>query len=449
MKTNRIIYLLAASFQLVLLHLSSAYGQKPVMELTFTANYYGQYVPLDSILIENLTQGGDTLLYWPDSVLILDYATGVNENPSSSVTIFEVGRNYPNPFSAKTTFSIYLPLEDFLQVIVFNPLGQKVVEYKNILESGYHLFTFFPGNENIYFMTATVRGATKSLKMFSLSSRLADYCSLFYAGKETVTSDYKSNKEITDFGFSLGDILRFIAYAKTPVLINGSDVIEDAPLSNQTYTFEILEGIPCPGTPTVPYEGQTYNTVQIGSQCWFKENLNVGTMINGSGNQTNNSQKEKYCYGDNAANCATYGGLYQWNEMMQYSTTPGVQGICPSGWHIPTDAEWCTLTQFIDPMVNCNSTGWSGQVVGTKMKSTTGWNSGGNGTNTFGFTALPGGRRDNSGAFYDIGGYGYWWSSTEGFTSSAWFRVLRYNSANVSRDFGGKVGGRSVRCLQD
>ncbi len=79
--------------------------------------------------------------------------------------------------------------------------------------------------------------------------------------------------------------------------------------------------------------------------------------------------------------------------MMQYTTQQGTQGICPNGWHIPTDAEWCTLTQFIDPTVNCSTTGSSGTDVGTKMKSTTGWNSGGNGTNTSGFTALPGGYR--------------------------------------------------------
>ena len=77
------------------------------------------------------------------------------------------------------------------------------------------------------------------------------------------------------------------------------------------------------------------------------ENLNVGTRINGSGSQTNNSTIEKYCYDDNEANCTTYGGLYQWDESMQYSTMPGVQGICPTGWHLPTDAEWTTLTTYL------------------------------------------------------------------------------------------------------
>lgn len=76
-------------------------------------------------------------------------------------------------------------------------------------------------------------------------------------------------------------------------------------------------------------DGQTYNTVLIGTQCWMAENLNIGTMINGSSDQTDNATIEKYCYNNKTANCDTYGGLYQWTEMMQYVMTEGAQGICP------------------------------------------------------------------------------------------------------------------------
>ena len=104
---------------------------------------------------------------------------------------------------------------------------------------------------------------------------------------------------------------------------------------------------PCPGITSVIYEGQTYNTVLIGDQCWLKENLNVGTMIQGDQGSSNNGIIEKYCYGDNEANCDTYGGLYAWREAMQYVTTAGVQGICPLGWHFPTDGEWTILQDFL------------------------------------------------------------------------------------------------------
>jgi len=95
---------------------------------------------------------------------------------------------------------------------------------------------------------------------------------------------------------------------------------------------ETADGSPC--IASFNYEGKTYTTIQIGTQCWLKENLDVGTRIDGSLNQTNNSPTniiEKYCYGDDPNNCTTYGGLYQWGEAMQYATTEGARGICPEG----------------------------------------------------------------------------------------------------------------------
>ena len=109
----------------------------------------------------------------------------------------------------------------------------------------------------------------------------------------------------------------------------------------------------CGPGPVVDRDGNKYSIVQIGLQCWLDRNMNVGTRINGATAQTNNGTIEKYCYSDTDANCTTNhpkrpdGGLYQWDEAMQYSTTEGAQGICPSGWHIPTDAEWHTLELFL------------------------------------------------------------------------------------------------------
>jgi len=195
-------------------------------------------------------------------------------------------------------------------------------------------------------------------------------------------------------------------------------------------------------------DNQNYSTVQIGSQCWMAENLNIGTMINGSSNQTNNAIIEKYCNENSTANCDMYGGLYQWNEMMQYVTTPGVKGVCPDGWHLPTDAEYCTLAQFIDPAVNCSGQGWSGTEVGTKMKSETGWYGGGNGTNASGFTALPGGHRDQDGIFIPPNATAYFWSSSVSDTN-AWYRRLHYAYDNIYRDLCSKSNGNSVRCVKN
>lgn len=215
-------------------------------------------------------------------------------------------------------------------------------------------------------------------------------------------------------------------------------------------TFSTLPPFVC-GTSSITdwRDGKTYNTVQIGTQCWMKENLNIGTRINGSQNQTNNQVIEKYCYNDIESNCDVYGGLYQWDEAMQYSTTAGVQGICPAGLHLPTDAEWCVLTQSIDPTVNCNSWDNSGTDAGTKMKSTTGWYNNGNGTNESGFTALPGGFYLNGGFFSSLGSEAYFWSSTNFYSDGALIRHLIHSTAKVNRESLLKIHGTSVRCLKD
>jgi uncharacterized protein (TIGR02145 family) len=183
----------------------------------------------------------------------------------------------------------------------------------------------------------------------------------------------------------------------------------------------------------------------------MKENLKIGTMINGSSEQTDNATIEKYCFDDNPTNCDTYGGLYQWNEMMQYVTTEGARGICPEGWHLPTDAEWCILEQGLDPSINCSSSGSRGIDGGGKMKETgiLHWQSPNNGaTNSSGFTALPGGWRGIDAAFYNHLLYAYFWSSSAS-GPDAYIRGLYYLNAMVERNAWNIDVGLSVRCIQD
>lgn len=138
----------------------------------------------------------------------------------------------------------------------------------------------------------------------------------------------------------------------------------------------------------------------------------------------------------------TYGGLYQWDEMMQYSTTPSVQGICPPGWHIPTDGEWTVLIDYLG----------GERVAGVKMKEadTSHWSAPNEfATNTSGFTGLPGGALDYSGLFLFLGEGGGWWSSTEYSSPNAWGRGLHYLTASAGRNDEGKELGFSVRCLKD
>ncbi len=192
-------------------------------------------------------------------------------------------------------------------------------------------------------------------------------------------------------------------------------------------------------------EGNVYKTVTIGTQTWMAENLrttiyNDGTVIP---NETDNDEWEvlvdgAFCNYNNTTNIdtiATYGRLYNW-----YAVNTGK--LAPKGWHVPTDAEWRKLTNYLG----------GEDVAGGKLKEigTTHWNSANTGaTNETGFTALPGGGCDNDGAFYLFGSYGSWWSATEGNDIFAWTRNMHYTYSDVYRCVNYKGVGISVRCVRD
>jgi uncharacterized protein (TIGR02145 family) len=210
----------------------------------------------------------------------------------------------------------------------------------------------------------------------------------------------------------------------------------------------LLMNVACPGIPSVNYGGTMYPTVQIGTQCWLAKNLDVGNMIPGAFNQTNNAIIEKYCYDNDTSNCTTYGGLYQWGEAMQY-LSGNVRGICPTGWHISSDWEWCTLTTFLDITVDC-STGQNGTDIGNKLRSTSslwyGNNSGA--TNASGFSALPGGFRNTLGTFENrVGTTTFWTSLDNGILAD--YRSLSSGNSSISHDSDLKTNGFSIRCLKD
>lgn len=185
------------------------------------------------------------------------------------------------------------------------------------------------------------------------------------------------------------------------------------------------------GTSTITYGGITYNTVQIGTQCWFKENLNLGTRINPNSNQTDNQIIEKYCYSDIESNCTTYGGLYQWNEAMQYVATSGGRGICPRGWHIPTLAEYQTLQSYV------NNDGNALKAVGQ-----------GDGTNTSGFSALLAGFNLPGSGFSNLNANAYFWYSENGFTSfKNAFRIS--GGTTIDLKYSTTAIGYSIRCIKD
>jgi uncharacterized protein (TIGR02145 family) len=187
------------------------------------------------------------------------------------------------------------------------------------------------------------------------------------------------------------------------------------------------------------------------------QNLNIGTRINGAADQQNNGNLEKYCYNDLESNCDVYGGLYQWNEFMNYTSSSnsnpsGRQGICPNDWHIPSDAEWCQMEVYLDATVNCSSTGLIGTNVGGKMKETgtSHWlNPNTGATNSSGFTGLPGGDRYTDGIFYNLSNFAYFLSTSESSSTASWTRSLGYSHEKVNRYIDEKLAGFSGRCIKN
>ena len=179
--------------------------------------------------------------------------------------------------------------------------------------------------------------------------------------------------------------------------------------------------------------------IKIGTQTWTSKNLDVTKYRNGDAipqvqdkNAWAKLKTGAWCYYENnTANGTTYGKLYNWFAVND------TRGLAPKGYHIPTDAEWTILTDNL------------GEEAGTKMKSTSGWQNNGNGTNTSGFSGLPGGYRYDDGFFYYVGANGNWWSSSETNTDYALSRSLYNSNGDVNRDNSNKRYGFSVRCLRD
>lgn len=211
------------------------------------------------------------------------------------------------------------------------------------------------------------------------------------------------------------------------------------------------------GTFTDPRDGKVYQTVVIRNQVWMAENLaylpSVNMVADGSEDAAG-SYYYVYGYdGTNVAdakatdNYATYGVLYNWTAAMDgeasSTTNPsGIQGVCPAGWHLPSEAEWTELTNYL---------GGTG-VAGGKLKETgtTHWNTPNTGaTNETGFTALPGGYRDYGGAFYGFGSYGFWWSATGNDATDAWSCFVNFSNGLVIILGNSKEVGISVRCVRD
>ncbi len=435
-----------------LLCMAGVHAQELSVDLTFTAVNNAACVRLDSIKVINRSvwPWGGTVIYWPDttftvnitpgnSLLYVGYSNGFPvgiKDPGNGREEFRLSQNQPNPVSEQCAIHLYVPGNGSVVMKVADLQGRELLNAQWQPGRGHHAFRFKPGAGGMFFLTALFNGESRSIRILSTAAGHGRNCTLEYDGyRESINAPKTPGIAMAGAGEESG--------------------ILDQPTGNKTYTFQFASNIPCPGTPTVTYEGQVYNTIQIFSQCWLKENLNAGTMIPGSLDQTNNGIMEKYCYDNNPDSCTKYGGLYQWNEMMQYTTQQGARGLCPPGWHLPSDEDWMVLEGAVDSQYGIGDNEWDinqafrGFDAGDRLKSASGWSLNGNGSDLYGFSGLPGGNRFENGMFSNSGVHGYWWTSTVFFPQYAGRRELFSGSPEVGRDGHNIEYAESVRCLRD
>jgi len=387
----------------------------------------GDTTAIATIKVYNLTNGDSAALMGTD-ILHLIPAGGIASlgNSDGSVKI------YPDPVKDKSVLTFSAPASGIALISIFDINGKTVSQVSTFLSQGGQNILISGMTTGMYLVKISGPGYSHSAQFVSQSNS-RNPAKIEYVSGDKVqsiikTGQRKSKSSTIEMPYTSGSVLLYKS-------ISGqyTTIITDVPTGSKTITvyFAVCRDA----------DNHTYPIMQAGTQTWMAANLNVGSRIIDTTSSHNNGITEKYCYENKESNCDIYGGLYQWNEMMNYDTVPGIQGICPLGWHLPTDGEWTTLITWLG----------GDSIAGGKMKETgtTHWaypNTGA--TNEIGFTALPGGYRYYSGTLF-ITDYATFWSSSESLSSGAWYRLLQFNFNYVVRRAYTKENGYSVRCLMD
>jgi uncharacterized protein (TIGR02145 family) len=413
--------------------------------ITFQGTLNGTPTPLDSILVMNLTQGGDTTILFPGNTLLLVGATGAGDLTTADAAM----QGMPNPFAYSTEVTVPAKAGK-LQIALQDALGREIAVHVADVAAGDHRFRVACARPGVHLLTAVQGGERRTLRL--VCTEAAGGAGLTTLGR-TDRGMPKDDRSL--FSWMPGDELRYIGYATVSGFVQ-SAVIEEVPEATATRTFQLAPGAVCPGSPfVVDIDGNVYRAVQIGGQCWTAENLRTDRyangdtipVLNGAEWTTVNSGGWVY-YFSNPIYEPIYGRLYNWFAVAD------PRNLCPTGWHVPTDEEWQTLELLQGmPISQLNATEFRGEAqnVGGKLKLAGnefwyGPNTGAN--NATGFSALPGGGRTSTGAYQNLQEYGSWWTSTST-EFAAWSRSMGRYGAGISRDVFERRRGFSVRCIRD
>ena len=422
--------------------------------LNFTGS--GGSLTVATVKVENLTKGTSKLVSGSDVLRLINIPTGVetiNQTLNNQISFS------PNPMTDYSRMQFDLREAGNTMIYVYDISGRKIAETQDILSKGKHTFRIQGLTKGIYAVMINSRNYSNYGRLVSTSS-IGGSAKIQYENtdiiqdsnedaslaKEKDSSAKGTNAEI-QMQYSTGDRLKM-----TGTYNNYSTVVMDVPTASKIVTFNFVA--------CTDGDNNNYPVVQIGTQLWMAKNLNTKVYANGNPIGTTTSTdisgettpKYQWAYGDVESVALIYGRLYT------FYTLTDIRGVCPTGWHVPSDPEFSTLHDYLanngfaftpgdDDIAKslASSTGYAANAIpgniGNDMTS----------NNSTGFSALPGGfRKGNDGTWNLIGLNGYWGSSTEGLTpgNSAWYRALNYNDRILGRNDFGPWNGYSVRCVK-
>jgi uncharacterized protein (TIGR02145 family) len=364
----------------------------------------GETTVVGTVKVDNLTSGATVTLNGGDIlhlIAVVGIGTPGTDNGNAQI--------YPNPMAEQSMLTFTAPEKGNTVICIVDLSGKIVCQISLVLSTGSHSFRISGISQGMYFVKVTGANYNYSTKLMSRNN-LQSTARIEYVSsvKDAPGSLLKNIASTIDMPYADGDLLLYNG-------ISGiySTIVTDVPAGSKTTTFTFAA--------CTDADNNNYSIVQIGGQTWMAENLNYNT-----GNS--------WCYDNNSSNCNTYGRLYDWQTAL---------GACPSGWHLPSDAEWTALTDFLG----------GDSIAGGKMKEagTAHWFLPNNGaTNSSGFTALPGGRRIANGDFNDLAVAAYFWTSTDYlYDSKAFFWLLSYAGEYADHTAYYQTYGLSARCLKD
>jgi uncharacterized protein (TIGR02145 family) len=411
---------------LLVIFIQTAITKTHAQDLKISFSGTGAGTTIDSVYIENLTEGtqfscgGLDVLHLRSNVGIAE----INTDEASGISI------YPNPMNGACSFEFSTSTPATATILLCNISGQVILKEQSFLPAGHHLGSLGGLASGTYIIKVGSDNYSGTAKFLSIGNNYGG-ATLKHRLTTRATRIKTMNSDI-DFQYTSGDILKLTGQSG-----NYRTIQMLVPAETQTVSFNFMA--------CTDADSNNYVVVRIGRQWWMAENLRTTKYRNGDiiSNVTSNtawgnlSTGAMSWYNNNpSAYKDIYGGLYNWYAVND------TRNIAPPGWHVATDEEWTALTTYLGDPNTCG-----GKVKETGFAHWKTPNSGA--TNVTGFTALPGGYRFLNGTFDEIRGWSVWWCSTSSSADRAPTRAVFYNYFDLGRDLSDKRDGFAIRCIKN